>query len=174
MVCSISPTPSNNKVWIYKLMNFTGKQMFSGPLVVFFHMKSILLQIADICCFICSLWRDLNINCCDEGSCNFYDSSSETCKTLVCIWTDLQELSGVTKGRLNISLCLGERGLWYCVWEWTQWVCPLPGLRGPQSIPQRIWKGHESSVQAIQEKPAQLQGALHLVLFTCSCIIVLT
>ncbi|XP_040009848.1 cathepsin A-like isoform X2 [Xiphias gladius] len=29
------------------------------------------------------LWRDLNINCCEKGSCNFYNSISEICKTLV-------------------------------------------------------------------------------------------
>lgn len=34
-------------------------------------------------CFLCSLWRDLNINCCDKGTCNFYDSSSESCKLMV-------------------------------------------------------------------------------------------
>ncbi|XP_028295942.1 lysosomal protective protein [Gouania willdenowi] len=30
-----------------------------------------------------NLWRDLNINCCDNGSCNFYNSSSTTCQMLV-------------------------------------------------------------------------------------------
>uniref|UniRef100_A0A665T6X1 Carboxypeptidase n=1 Tax=Echeneis naucrates TaxID=173247 RepID=A0A665T6X1_ECHNA len=29
------------------------------------------------------LWRDLNINCCEKGSCNFYNSSSESCRMLV-------------------------------------------------------------------------------------------
>ncbi|XP_029945667.1 lysosomal protective protein [Salarias fasciatus] len=29
------------------------------------------------------LWRDLNMNCCDKGSCDFYNSSSETCRILV-------------------------------------------------------------------------------------------
>uniref|UniRef100_A0A3B5AFW3 Carboxypeptidase n=1 Tax=Stegastes partitus TaxID=144197 RepID=A0A3B5AFW3_9TELE len=29
------------------------------------------------------LWRDLNINCCNDGICNFYNSSSETCRIMV-------------------------------------------------------------------------------------------
>ncbi|KAM4630669.1 lysosomal protective protein [Polymixia lowei] len=29
------------------------------------------------------LWRDLNINCCDKEGCHFYNSSVETCQTLV-------------------------------------------------------------------------------------------
>ncbi|XP_071381273.1 lysosomal protective protein isoform X1 [Centroberyx affinis] len=29
------------------------------------------------------LWRDLNINCCDKEGCNFYNSSSDTCKIMV-------------------------------------------------------------------------------------------
>ncbi|GAA6227845.1 lysosomal protective protein-like [Lates japonicus] len=29
------------------------------------------------------LWRDLNINCCEKGRCNFHNSTSETCQELV-------------------------------------------------------------------------------------------
>lgn len=29
------------------------------------------------------LWRDLNINCCDKGSCDFYNSTSATCQVMV-------------------------------------------------------------------------------------------
>uniref|UniRef100_A0A669BEW6 Carboxypeptidase n=1 Tax=Oreochromis niloticus TaxID=8128 RepID=A0A669BEW6_ORENI len=42
------------------------------------------------------LWRDLNINCCKDGTCNFYNSSSETCTTLV------------TYSLLSSSTTLGE------------------------------------------------------------------
>lgn len=47
-----------------------------------YHVVNELIVILNLC-FMCSLWRDLNINCCDKGSCNFYNSSSVTCKTLV-------------------------------------------------------------------------------------------
>uniref|UniRef100_A0A8C6K6G5 Carboxypeptidase n=1 Tax=Nothobranchius furzeri TaxID=105023 RepID=A0A8C6K6G5_NOTFU len=31
------------------------------------------------------LWRDLNDNCCNKGGCNFYNSSSDSCKIQVCV-----------------------------------------------------------------------------------------
>lgn len=36
-------------------------------------------------CFLCRLWSDLNTNCCEKESCNFYNNSVEACKTLVCM-----------------------------------------------------------------------------------------
>uniref|UniRef100_A0A7N6AVS3 Carboxypeptidase n=1 Tax=Anabas testudineus TaxID=64144 RepID=A0A7N6AVS3_ANATE len=57
------------------------------------------------------LWRKLNINCCDKGSCNFYNSSSETCKTLVCVHYrctgkgKLRLVSRSVKWRCFVALC---------------------------------------------------------------------
>ena len=50
---------------------------------VILYVNIDLIVILNLC-FMCSLWHDLNKNCCDDkGSCVFYNSSSETCKTLV-------------------------------------------------------------------------------------------
>lgn len=38
----------------------------------------------------CRLWTDLNTNCCDKGTCNFFNNSKEACKTLVHMETLLQ------------------------------------------------------------------------------------
>ncbi|XP_029000461.1 cathepsin A-like [Betta splendens] len=55
-----------------------------------------------------TLWRDLNINCCDKGSCNFYDSSSETCKTLVIVAFGIVYNSGLNEYALYMD-CQGQR-----------------------------------------------------------------
>lgn len=54
------------------------------------------------------LWRDLNINCCDKGSCNFYNSSSETCVTLVNVAFGIVYNSGLNEYALYLD-CEGQR-----------------------------------------------------------------
>ncbi|KAK5614203.1 hypothetical protein CRENBAI_007862 [Crenichthys baileyi] len=54
------------------------------------------------------LWRDLNRNCCDEGNCNFYNSTSETCKTLVNVAFGIVYESGLNEYALYLD-CEGRR-----------------------------------------------------------------
>ncbi|KAM9366867.1 lysosomal protective protein [Symphorus nematophorus] len=54
------------------------------------------------------LWRDLNKNCCDNGSCNFYNSSSETCKSLVDVAFGIVYNSGLNEYALYLD-CEGGR-----------------------------------------------------------------
>lgn len=54
------------------------------------------------------LWRDLNKNCCDNGSCNFYNSSSETCKKLVDVAFGIVYNSGLNEYALYLD-CEGGR-----------------------------------------------------------------
>ncbi|XP_037552162.1 cathepsin A-like [Nematolebias whitei] len=54
------------------------------------------------------LWRDLNTNCCDKGSCNFYNSSSETCRTLVNVAFSIVYKSGLNEYSLYMD-CEGCR-----------------------------------------------------------------
>ncbi|XP_068171755.1 cathepsin A-like isoform X2 [Antennarius striatus] len=54
------------------------------------------------------LWRDLNINCCDEGRCNFYNSSSDTCMTLVNVAFQTVYSSGLNEYSLYLD-CEGGR-----------------------------------------------------------------
>ncbi|XP_070760047.1 lysosomal protective protein isoform X2 [Enoplosus armatus] len=54
------------------------------------------------------LWRDLNINCCDKGRCNFYNSSSEACKTLVNVAFGIVYDSGLNEYALYLD-CEGGR-----------------------------------------------------------------
>uniref|UniRef100_A0AAX7USV7 Carboxypeptidase n=1 Tax=Astatotilapia calliptera TaxID=8154 RepID=A0AAX7USV7_ASTCA len=46
------------------------------------------------------LWRDLNINCCKDGTCNFYNSSSETCTVLCLLKFSAQRSSSTTLGEV--------------------------------------------------------------------------
>lgn len=55
-----------------------------------------------------TLWRDLNINCCNQGSCDFYNSSSETCKTLVMVAFSIVYRSGLNEYALYLN-CEGQR-----------------------------------------------------------------
>ncbi|XP_074474993.1 lysosomal protective protein [Sebastes fasciatus] len=55
------------------------------------------------------LWRDLNINCCDKGSCNFYNSSSETCMTLVNVAFGIVYYSGLNEYALYLDCEGGGR-----------------------------------------------------------------
>lgn len=56
------------------------------------------------------LWHDLNKNCCDDkGSCVFYNSSSETCKTLVGVAFGIVYDSGLNEYALYLN-CEGVRG----------------------------------------------------------------
>uniref|UniRef100_A0A8C3B2C0 Carboxypeptidase n=1 Tax=Cyclopterus lumpus TaxID=8103 RepID=A0A8C3B2C0_CYCLU len=54
------------------------------------------------------LWRDLNINCCDKGACNFYNSSSELCNTLVNVAFGIVYNSGLNEYALYLD-CEGGR-----------------------------------------------------------------
>ncbi|XP_020516770.1 cathepsin A-like isoform X1 [Labrus bergylta] len=54
------------------------------------------------------LWRDLNTNCCDKEGCNFYNSSSETCKTMVNIAFGIVYDSGLNEYALYLD-CEGGR-----------------------------------------------------------------
>ncbi|XP_076583487.1 lysosomal protective protein isoform X1 [Chaetodon auriga] len=54
------------------------------------------------------LWRDLNLNCCDKESCNFYNSTSETCKTLVNVAFNIVYNSGLNEYALYLD-CEGDR-----------------------------------------------------------------
>ncbi|XP_035507742.1 lysosomal protective protein [Morone saxatilis] len=54
------------------------------------------------------LWRDLNINCCEKGSCNFYNSSSDACKTLVIVAFGIVYNSGLNEYALYLD-CEGGR-----------------------------------------------------------------
>ncbi|XP_029900390.1 lysosomal protective protein [Myripristis murdjan] len=49
------------------------------------------------------LWRDLNINCCDKESCNFYNTSSETCKTLLNVAFRIVYESGLNEYALYLD-----------------------------------------------------------------------
>lgn len=55
-----------------------------------------------------TLWHDLNINCCNQGSCQFYNSSSETCKTLVIVAFSIVYQSGLNEYALYLD-CEGQR-----------------------------------------------------------------
>ncbi|XP_068594978.1 cathepsin A-like [Brachionichthys hirsutus] len=54
------------------------------------------------------LWRDLNINCCDKGRCNFHNSSSDACKTLVTAAFAIVCSSGLNEYALYLD-CEGGR-----------------------------------------------------------------
>ncbi|XP_038558293.1 cathepsin A-like [Micropterus salmoides] len=54
------------------------------------------------------LWRDLNINCCDKGSCNFYNSTSDTCKMQVLVAFRIVYESGLNEYALYLN-CEGGR-----------------------------------------------------------------
>ncbi|XP_031702447.1 lysosomal protective protein [Anarrhichthys ocellatus] len=54
------------------------------------------------------LWRDLNINCCDKGTCNFYNSSSNLCSTLVNVAFGIVYNSGLNEYALYLD-CEGGR-----------------------------------------------------------------
>lgn len=86
---------------------FTVNFLFLFFLDGFCHVTAILLQIAyEVClCFMCSLWRDLNINCCDEKSCNFYNNTNEKCMTLVCVDRPAGTF-WLSKMKINISFLL--------------------------------------------------------------------
>uniref|UniRef100_A0A3B5M0S7 Carboxypeptidase n=1 Tax=Xiphophorus couchianus TaxID=32473 RepID=A0A3B5M0S7_9TELE len=54
------------------------------------------------------LWRDLNINCCDEKSCNFYNNTNEKCMTLVNVAFVIVYESGLNEYALYLD-CEGLR-----------------------------------------------------------------
>ncbi|KAM4593397.1 lysosomal protective protein [Odontesthes bonariensis] len=54
------------------------------------------------------LWRDLNINCCNEGKCDFSNPVSETCKTLVNVAFHIVYESGLNEYALYLD-CEGRR-----------------------------------------------------------------
>lgn len=54
------------------------------------------------------LWRDLNINCCEKGKCNFYNSSSDKCQILVNVAFNIVYNSGLNEYALYLD-CVGGR-----------------------------------------------------------------
>ncbi|CAJ1049142.1 lysosomal protective protein [Xyrichtys novacula] len=54
------------------------------------------------------LWRDLNTNCCDKEGCNFSNSTSETCQTLVNVAFGIIYNSGLNEYALYLD-CEGGR-----------------------------------------------------------------
>lgn len=54
------------------------------------------------------LWHDLNVNCCEKGSCTFYNSSSVTCKLLVNLAFTIVYESGLNEYALYLD-CEGGR-----------------------------------------------------------------
>ncbi|TNM91163.1 hypothetical protein fugu_003452 [Takifugu bimaculatus] len=54
------------------------------------------------------LWRALNENCCNKGICNFYNSSSESCRTLVNVAFSIVYNSGLNVYALYLD-CEGNR-----------------------------------------------------------------
>ncbi|XP_034045441.1 lysosomal protective protein isoform X2 [Thalassophryne amazonica] len=56
-----------------------------------------------------TLWHDLNTNCCDKESCNFYNSTSETCKTLVNVAFNIVYNAGLNEYALYLD-CEGGIG----------------------------------------------------------------
>ncbi|KAM6942590.1 lysosomal protective protein [Xenentodon cancila] len=54
------------------------------------------------------LWRSLNTNCCNKGSCNFYNTSSETCQIMVNIAFRIVYESGLNEYGLYLD-CEGRR-----------------------------------------------------------------
>uniref|UniRef100_G3PTQ4 Carboxypeptidase n=1 Tax=Gasterosteus aculeatus aculeatus TaxID=481459 RepID=G3PTQ4_GASAC len=54
------------------------------------------------------LWRDLNINCCDKESCDFYNTSSAQCNTLVNVAFGIVYSSGLNEYALYLD-CEGGR-----------------------------------------------------------------
>ncbi|XP_028257763.1 lysosomal protective protein [Parambassis ranga] len=53
------------------------------------------------------LWRDLNINCCNQGHCNFYNFTSEACKTQVSVAAGIIYNSGLNVYALYMD-CMGR------------------------------------------------------------------
>lgn len=56
------------------------------------------------------LWHGLNTNCCDKGICNFYNSSSDMCETLVNVAFSIIYNSGLNEYALYMD-CLGKRNI---------------------------------------------------------------
>lgn len=54
------------------------------------------------------LWRNLNIHCCDKENCNFYNSSSESCRTFVNVAFTIVYRSGLNEYALYLD-CDGVR-----------------------------------------------------------------
>uniref|UniRef100_A0A3Q4BLT2 Carboxypeptidase n=1 Tax=Mola mola TaxID=94237 RepID=A0A3Q4BLT2_MOLML len=55
------------------------------------------------------LWRDLNNGCCDKWTCNFYNSSSESCKTAVNVAFSIVHNSGLNEYALYLDCEGGKR-----------------------------------------------------------------
>uniref|UniRef100_A0A3P9IWM9 Carboxypeptidase n=1 Tax=Oryzias latipes TaxID=8090 RepID=A0A3P9IWM9_ORYLA len=55
------------------------------------------------------LWRDLNINCCNKSNCNFYNSSSETCQTMVNVAFNIVYETGLNEYALYLDCEGGQR-----------------------------------------------------------------
>lgn len=54
------------------------------------------------------LWYDLNINCCDKGICDFYNSTSESCRQFVNVAFSIVYASGLNEYSLYLD-CEGGR-----------------------------------------------------------------
>ncbi|KAM3626217.1 uncharacterized protein V6R79_024914 [Siganus canaliculatus] len=54
------------------------------------------------------LWHDLNLHCCEKGSCNFHNSSSEACQTMVGVAFGIVYNSGLNEYALYLD-CEGGR-----------------------------------------------------------------
>ncbi|KAF7659081.1 hypothetical protein LDENG_00003530, partial [Lucifuga dentata] len=55
------------------------------------------------------LWQDLITNCCDKESCNFYNTSSETCKMQVTVAFDIVYNEGLNEYALYLDCAGGAR-----------------------------------------------------------------
>ncbi|KAM3877493.1 lysosomal protective protein [Diretmus argenteus] len=55
------------------------------------------------------LWHDLNVNCCDKGNCNFYNTSSEACKTALNVAFGIVYNSGLNEYALYLDCAGGVR-----------------------------------------------------------------
>lgn len=56
------------------------------------------------------LWRDLTTNCCDKGTCNFYNSTSETCAMMVNVAFSIVYNSGLNEYALYLDCEGSNRG----------------------------------------------------------------
>ncbi|KAM7424046.1 hypothetical protein PAMA_000417 [Pampus argenteus] len=77
------------------------------------------------------LWRDLNINCCEKGTCNFYNSSSETCQTMVNVAFNIVYEHGLNEYALYLD-CEGNRR----------------SLRSYERTMSHLFKNHRKRLQA--------------------------
>ncbi|KAM7406184.1 hypothetical protein PAMP_000578 [Pampus punctatissimus] len=77
------------------------------------------------------LWRDLNINCCEKGTCNFHNSSSEICQTMVNVAFNIVYEQGLNEYALYLD-CEGHRR----------------SLRSYERTMSHLFKNHRKRLQA--------------------------